>query len=80
MIQRKKFDYPPLGSIARIIIRGVEEDATERFAQSLLERLEQSRDKLGVEVRLLGPAPPPIAKLRGKFRFHILLQAKMPPS
>ncbi len=76
MIQRKKFDYPPLGSIARIIIRGVDEDATERFAQALLERLEQSRDKLGVEVRLLGPAPPPIAKLRGKFRFHILLQAR----
>ncbi len=76
MLQRRKFDYPPLGSIARIIIRGVEEEATERFAQSLLERLEQSRDKLGVEVRLLGPAPPPIAKLRGKFRFHILLQAK----
>ena len=26
-----------------------------------------------VSHRLLGPAPCPIAKLRGKFRFHILL-------
>jgi primosomal protein N' (replication factor Y) len=30
---------------------------------------------LGAEVRILGPAPPPINKLRGKFRFHILLQS-----
>jgi primosomal protein N' (replication factor Y) len=26
-----------------------------------------------VTANLLGPAPAPIAKLRGKFRFHILL-------
>jgi len=76
MIQRRKFDYPPLGSVARIIIRGPVEEATEAFAQKMMDNLEQSRQKLGVEVRLLGPAPPPIAKLRGKFRFHILLQAK----
>jgi primosomal protein N' (replication factor Y) len=33
---------------------------------------------LGAEVRLLGPAPPPIAKLRGKYRFHLLLQSLDP--
>lgn len=76
MVQRRKFDYPPLGSVARIIIRGPLEDATEAFAQKLMDNLEQARQKLGVEVRLLGPAPPPISKLRGKFRFHILLQSK----
>ncbi len=75
MVQRKKFDYPPLGNVARIIIRGPEEEITEAFAERMMQSLEAARAKLGAEVRLLGPAPPPIAKLRGKFRFHILLQS-----
>ena len=75
---RKKFNYPPLGSVARIIIRGAVEEVTEATASSLLGRLESARDRLGAQVRLLGPAPPPIAKLRGKYRFHLLLQSLDP--
>jgi len=75
MIQRERFNYPPLGSVARIIIRGESEETTEAFAESILKRLEAAKASLGAEVRLLGPAPPPISKLRGKFRFHILLQS-----
>ncbi len=78
MTNRRKFNYPPLGSVGRIIIRGVIEEVTEAVADSLVARLEGAREALGVEVRILGPAPPPIAKLRGKFRFHILLQSKDP--
>jgi len=75
MIHRRKFNYPPLGSVARIIIRGTHEDVTETVATQLRDRLEAARNSLGVEVRILGPAPPPMAKLRGKYRFHILLQS-----
>jgi primosomal protein N' (replication factor Y) len=75
MNARRKFNYPPLGSVARIIIRGAVEEVTESTAESLVRHLESARDKLGHEVRILGPAPPPISKLRGKYRFHILLQA-----
>lgn len=75
MLQRRKFAYPPLGNVARIIIRGALEKPTEAFAESLLKMLEAAREKLGAEVRLLGPAPPPISRLRGKYRYHILLQS-----
>ena len=75
MIVRRRFNYPPLGSVARIIIRGSVEDVTEAVAESMLSRLDAARNQLGYEVRILGPAPSPISKLRGKFRFHILLQA-----
>ncbi|MGV3483838.1 MAG: replication restart helicase PriA [Planctomycetaceae bacterium] len=75
MIQRRKFDYPPLGSVARIILRGSNEEATEIFAEKMRDSLESARAALGAEVRILGPAPPPIAKLRGKYRFHILMQS-----
>ncbi|MEO1527957.1 MAG: primosomal protein N' [Planctomycetota bacterium] len=72
---RRRFNYPPLGSVARIIIRGAVEAVTEATAGSLASRLESSRERLGAEVRILGPAPPPMSKLRGKYRFHILLQS-----
>lgn len=72
--QRKKYAYPPHGRVARIIIRGSNENQTEAFAESLAERLEAVRTLKGAEVRILGPAPPPMSRLRGKFRFHILMQ------
>ncbi len=75
IIQRRKFNYPPLGHVARIIVRGESEQLTEAFAESLRDRLEAAARSLEAEVRVLGPAPPPIGKLRGKFRFHILLQS-----
>lgn len=75
LVNRRKFNYPPLGSVARIIIRGEVEDVTEATAESLVRLLESARETLGHEVRILGPAPPPISKLRGKYRFHVLLQS-----
>lgn len=75
IIQRRKFNYPPLGNVARIIVRGESEKITEAFAEALRDRLEAAARSLEAEVRVLGPAPPPIGKLRGKFRFHILLQS-----
>jgi len=75
LINRKRFHYPPFGSVARIIIRGPDEKMTEIVSQSIAKRLESARTTLGFEVRILGPAPPPITRLRGKYRFHILLQS-----
>ncbi len=75
MQNRRKFNYPPLGSVARIIFRGPVEQTTESFAESFVGQLEATRTAMAAEVRILGPAPPPIAKLRGKFRFHVLLQS-----
>ena len=61
LINRRRFNYPPFGSVGRIIIRGPEEQLTESVALALVKRLEAARTTLGVEVRILGPAPPPIS-------------------
>ncbi len=73
--QRQRFNYPPMGSVVRLIIRGVNEQTTEAFAETLRTRIEAAQAKCGATIRILGPAPPPIGKLRGKYRFHILLQS-----
>jgi primosomal protein N' (replication factor Y) len=54
-------------------MRGPDESLTEQFAENLVESLRNEVQTLGQEVRVLGPAPAPISKLRGAFRFHVLL-------
>lgn len=71
--QRERLHYPPYGSLIRLIIRGEQEVISQEFAETTAERLRAALKLAGLELRLLGPAPCPIAKLRGKFRFHILL-------
>ena len=72
---RQQFHYPPFSSLVRLIVRGSSEAATEQFTDQLTARLRNSVERQSAEVRVLGPAPAPIAKLRDKYRFHTLLQA-----
>lgn len=57
-------------------MRGPDLTEAEGFAESFVRRLQTQRELLGVECRILGPAPPPLYKLRGKYRFHAILQSK----
>lgn len=72
---RKKFGYPPFGSIARMIVRGPNVESTEAYATSIVKLMKQLQPTLAEETRILGPAPPPIGKLRGLYRFQIMLAA-----
>jgi primosomal protein N' (replication factor Y) len=73
---RKEYGYPPTAAMIRIIVRGPQESSTEQFAEQVAERLREAAAGLQADVRILGPAPAPLAKLRGKFRFHALVQGQ----
>jgi primosomal protein N' (replication factor Y) len=72
--QRERFDYPPFGAMARVIVRSSVELAAGKWAEQLSLRLRSEQERHGLPVRILGPAIPPLARLRAKYRFHILLQ------
>jgi primosomal protein N' (replication factor Y) len=67
--------YPPFASLIRLIFRGESEPMTEQFAESAGEKLRTAIEATAIEHRLLGPAPCPIAKLRGLFRHHLLVSS-----
>jgi primosomal protein N' (replication factor Y) len=67
--------YPPFASLIRLIFRGESETATEQFSEATGEKLRAAIDAAGIEHRVLGPAPCPIAKLRGLFRHHMLVSS-----
>ncbi|HZN36834.1 MAG TPA: helicase-related protein, partial [Pirellulaceae bacterium] len=70
---RRAHLYPPFASLIRLIVRGESEPAVDQFAESACEKLRAAIEAAAIEHRVLGPAPCPIAKLRGLFRYHILL-------
>ncbi|MCP4195130.1 MAG: primosomal protein N' [Planctomycetaceae bacterium] len=70
---RAQFNYPPYGRMVRVIARGTSETQTEQVMESIADLL-RTRLADDDQFRLLGPAPAPIEKLRGKYRFHMLLQ------
>ena len=72
---RKMLSYPPFGYMARLVIRGPLETTTGEFAGHLAERLKSALADAPAGTRVLGPAPAPFAKLRGKYRFGVQLQA-----
>lgn len=70
---REQFGYPPFTKMIRLIIRGMDEAATLVFAGELVNRCKEALGERQQEVRILGPAPAPIAKLRDRYRIHALL-------
>ena len=77
---RKALRYPPYGSMLRIVVRGPSEVVAREFATTLAEKIRQAAEESEIQLRLLGPAPAPFAKLRGKYRFAIQLQASLEDS
>jgi primosomal protein N' (replication factor Y) len=70
---RRAAAYPPYASMIRVILRGPQEATTRETANQLSELLRQAATAYE-GVRVLGPAPAPLARLRGEYRFHIQLQ------
>ena len=70
---RRVFHYPPFTRMVHLLLRdGRRERGWERI-QELAERL--SVHPLAQGVRMAGPAPAPLERLRGDWRFQILLRS-----
>ena len=66
---RSALGYPPFGWLAQVVVSGTEEKEVRLGAAEL------ARTRLGSEgCEVLGPAPAPIARLRGRHRFQLLIK------
>jgi primosomal protein N' (replication factor Y) len=72
---RAGLSYPPFASMVRLVVRGPAEKPALAFAEQLGKQLREVVEQAGIAARVLGPAPAPIAKLRGKYRFQIQAQS-----
>ena len=71
---RKTFHYPPVTSMIALLFRGTELAAVEGAASSAGRMLEEAVQPLA-GTRMQGPAPAPLARIKGVWRYQILLRS-----
>jgi len=76
LAHREALGYPPFGRLARLIVEGTRSPACERRCAALAERLRSAAADADVEV--LGPAPAPLSRIRGRYRHHVMLKERTP--
>ena len=67
---REKTGYPPFGRLAGLLITANERHAAEAYGRALASAAPKHE-----QVRVLGPAEAPIAVVRGRHRFRLLVKA-----
>lgn len=72
---RRQMRAPPFEHLTRVILRGPDEEVVKAETKRLLEAFRVMGESLASPVRLLGPAPAPVAKLNGLYRYHFQLSA-----
>jgi len=77
---RKALGYPPFGQLIRALITGPDENET-RSASLELARLVSAIavDGSEPELEVLGPAPAPLTRLRGRYRYQLLVKGQPGP-
>jgi len=68
---RKTLHYPPFNHLTKIECSSKQSSKAEFTAEQILKSLQT---RIGSSLRALGPAPAPFQKLRGQFRFQLLLR------
>jgi primosomal protein N' (replication factor Y) len=73
IISRKELKFPPYLHLVSLVFRGKSEKNVIKAARGLARILQRLKAR---GVKIVGPAPLPLAKLRGNFRWHIILKGK----
>ena len=68
---RRAFFYPPFSELAAVLVSSPDRDRAESAAAAFGKALRSLPDDL----RLSGPAPAPLERLQGRWRFQVLIRA-----
>lgn len=67
--ERERAGMPPFGRLAALVLSGEDDNLLDRFCRTLAQAAPQYED-----IRVLGPAPAPLAFLRGRHRRRFLVK------
>ena len=74
---RKAMFYPPFTSLAGIVVQDRDAGAAARLARRVSDILDSARTD---QIRILGPAPAPLEKLKQVFRHQLLVKSSSRPA
>lgn len=73
---RQPIGYPPFGKLLRIVCTSSEHEKAKKISEQIAAMVHNSSKSENNDVVCLGPAPAPFERLRGNFRYHLLLKSQ----
>jgi primosomal protein N' (replication factor Y) len=73
---RREMRSPPFVHLVRVIVRGPDEQPTLAEARRMADLIRSAISETNASIRVLGPAPAPVTRLKGRYRFHFQLSAE----
>jgi primosomal protein N' (replication factor Y) len=70
--QRRELRYPPFASLANVVATGADADGAQLASSAVAEAL---RADVGQDCEVIGPAAAALERLKGKYRWHVVLRA-----
>ena len=74
---RRSLNYPPFVALASLLVHGEDLTRAQSTAAELRRALEEANGDRAC--RILGPAPAPLARLRGEHRIQLLVKSRSRP-
>jgi len=71
---RRELEYPPYARLAMVRIEGEEPRLLASIAEAVARSL--GRDATPADLRVLGPAPAPIERIKGRYRWQVLVKSR----
>lgn len=75
LVHRYEMGCPPFRHWVRVILRGPVEETVQAVSLDMADIIRDVIAQRGLEIRVLGPAPCPVARLQNSYRFHFLLSS-----
>lgn len=73
---RKEYNYPPFSRLVQIIMQDEDEDKCSALADRIGDKIEKMVKAQSLKgIKVLGPAPAPLTRLRNKYRYSIILKS-----
>ena len=74
LASRESPPYPPHTSLVNVLVSGLRETEVQRGVIEVADWLEGLITRYRLPVTLLGPAPCPLARIKDRWRWHLLLK------
>ena len=75
---RRQYQTPPFSRLARLLYTNPNNALCQREAQGMHRVLKEERDSWGMDITLIGPSPAFIPRVRGRYRWQIILRGDDP--
>ncbi|MEO8448498.1 MAG: primosomal protein N' [Gemmatimonadota bacterium] len=78
-IHRAAPAYPPFTSLVNLVLSGVEQTAVIDESERLARAVDRVVTRHTLDVQVLGPAPCPMARIKDRWRWHLVLKGSGEP-